>query len=254
MTSELKAAAASLGVKVIRSLPGGLTGGVWLGEYHGRAVVLKPDTEQSYCAEALQRWEGRGAVRLLAAVPGVLVLEQLEPGTTLEEVRSDEDYDAAAVTVTTALWQPCGTIPGLAALAGSWEWQLRGSSWTQELSDAAQMATRLLGGNPSAVLLHGDLHPGNILRDGETWKAVDPQPRRGEAAFDVEPLLRRYLDRGERDRATALPGILGVSTQRTFAWALVRSAWYGAASQLAGDIAREARWRERRALLRELCA
>src|SRR5215208_1551424 len=77
----------------------------------GRAVVVKvcfPDRGFLAEAEALRRFAGRGATRLLEADLdwGVLLLERLQPGTPLSQVEADEEATSIAAGVMAQLWRP----------------------------------------------------------------------------------------------------------------------------------------------------
>jgi streptomycin 6-kinase len=53
----------------------------------------------------------------------------------------------------------------------------------------------LLGSSAEPVILHGDLHHNNILRDGDAWLAIDPKGVLGEAAYETGALLRNPASR-----------------------------------------------------------
>ncbi|MGW3341908.1 aminoglycoside phosphotransferase family protein [Nonomuraea rubra] len=61
------------------------------------------------------------------------------------------------------------------------------------------MATaRKLGPVQPDLLLHGDLHPRNVLRaDREPWLAVDPKGYVGDPAYDDGALLDRLTELAE---------------------------------------------------------
>ena len=57
------------------------------------------------------------------------------------------------------------------------------------VTEAQRLYVDLLASSAPAVLLHGDLHHGNILRHGEDWVAIDPKGVIGEPAYECGPLL-----------------------------------------------------------------
>jgi streptomycin 6-kinase len=87
----------------------------------------------------------------------------------------------------------------------------------------------------SDVVLHQDLHGGNVLRRGRDWAAIDPKPLVGERAFDLAPYVRDRRDRLRddrdsevvvRDRLEQLCTILDVDWERARGWALAHAlAW-----------------------------
>jgi streptomycin 6-kinase len=99
-----------------------------------------------------------------------------------------------------------------------------------------QEGARLLRELPATadreVVLHGDLHPGNLLAaEREAWLAIDPKPVRGDPAFDLPPVVLQTGDLlAAPDPAAELVRRLdrvgaatGVDRGRIRAWALARS-------------------------------
>ncbi|MEV2238630.1 aminoglycoside phosphotransferase family protein [Micromonospora sp. NPDC049891] len=76
----------------------------------GTRAVLKlqfPDPESEHEATALRRWDGDGAIRLLAHDPGLraLLVERCDPGTPLHEMPLDAALDVV-VALLPRLWVP----------------------------------------------------------------------------------------------------------------------------------------------------
>jgi streptomycin 6-kinase len=88
------------------------------------------------------------------------------------------------------------------------------------------------------VLLHGDLHPGNVLDGGEGrgLVAIDPRPCVGDAAFDVVDWVSWAVDDPgawePRSRAFALA--LGLDHGRLWAWCAALAAMLAAAEAARG--------------------
>lgn len=89
------------------------------------------------------------------------------------------------------------------------------------------------------VVLHGDLHHGNILSaERQPWLAIDPKGVTGEPAYETGALLRNpypdLLQAPEPERilsrrADQLAGQLDFDRQRIVAWALaqcVLAGWF----------------------------
>ena len=77
----------------------------------GTEAVLKielPTSEWRTEIEALRLFDGRGAVRLLAADDqrGVLLLERITPGTPLSTLDDDREATQIAAAVMRRLWRP----------------------------------------------------------------------------------------------------------------------------------------------------
>ncbi|GAA0674644.1 aminoglycoside phosphotransferase family protein [Kitasatospora atroaurantiaca] len=179
----------------------------------GGAAALKVglmDTESRPEAVALRAWEGRGVVLLIdadleldphpEAGVGALLLERLTPDRSLHDV----DEDTAATTLGSVLARlavPAGPaadgLPRLEDLARRWAdelpagWERLGRPCPRRVVDAAVATCRELGRDHAPVLVHGDLHHGNVLAaQRDEWLAIDPKGMVGEAAFDVLPFLR----------------------------------------------------------------
>ncbi len=96
--------------------------------------------------------------------------------------------------------------------------------------------------DPAAdTLLHTDLHQGNVLAaQREPWLVIDPKPLVGEAAYDLEPLLRdhrggRPSDAAIRRRFDATSAQLGLDRERAQDWVVARSVELGLWSLEAGE-------------------
>ena len=81
------------------------------------------------------------------------------------------------------------------------------------------------------VLLHQDLHAGNVLAaQREPWLAIDPKPLTGEREFGIAPVVRsRELGHSSRDvlrRFDRLVSELGLDRERARGWTIAQTiAW-----------------------------
>lgn len=189
---------------------------------------------------ALRLWDGRGAARVLDAdlEVGALLVERVEPGGTLVEV-ADRDDDAAtrvAADLLRKMWFPVPDQSGLRPLS---RWcdafdrnraaLLRGDrGFPAALFERADSLRHdLLASTHDPVVLHGDLHHGNILRaDREPWLAIDPKGLRGDRYFDVCQFLRNPRPVSaeiNRRRLDILTDDLGLDRPRAAAWCFVHA-------------------------------
>jgi streptomycin 6-kinase len=222
----------------------------------GSGAVLKagvPHRELTSEMEALRYYAGRGIVRLLEVDPqrGVMLLEKLEPGVTLADVRLDDDAATrVAAQVMGKLWVPAPPDPeGKLCYADRWAAGMQrmraafdgGSGLIPgRLASAAEaLFSELLATSGPLMLLHGDLHHMNILSARrEPYLAIDPKGLVGEAEYEVGALIRNCWPEqaalGELARFTArrldiLSEMLPLDRQRTARWCLaqaVLSAWW----------------------------
>jgi streptomycin 6-kinase len=200
-------------------------------------VFLKlnfPDEESEHEAEALERWNGAGAARLLARDDErrALLIERLRPGRQLWEL-PDEEATQIAAGVLEQLWIPAADpFRRLEDLAAEWVEELPGRQVDRSLVDRAVSFLREAGPTQrESVLLHQDLHGGNILESARGWLAIDAKPLVGEREFDVASLIR---DRRPTTKAVIerrldyLVDRLELDRKRARGWAIAHAlAWNG---------------------------
>ncbi len=218
----------------------------------GRPAVLKvnfPEPESEHEAAALAHWGGEGAVRLYAedAARRALLVERCEPGTRLWERRGgEEEANRIAAEVLRRLWRPppAGHRFRLLGDEAAWwseelpeRWERLGRPYERRLLDeAVDFLRQARPDQGEAVLLHQDLHGGNVLAAvREPWLAVDPKPLVGERAFDTASLLRdrRWELRNDpaaparvRRRVDALAADLELDRERLRGWGIAHAlAW-----------------------------
>jgi streptomycin 6-kinase len=209
----------------------------------GSDVVLKiqfPDRESEHEAAALAHWDGDGAVRLFAhdSERHALLLERCKPGAPLSEVEQDVALDEM-VGLLPRLWKPAGTLFRSLVHEAEWwseylpkKWERAGRPFERALLDAALDALQgLPGSQGEQVLLHQDLHAGNVLSaEREPWLVIDPKPLAGEREFGIAALVRGgELGHGRQfveHRLDRLTSELGLDRDRARNWALAQTlAW-----------------------------
>jgi streptomycin 6-kinase len=204
----------------------------------GTRAVLKlfwPHREAEQEADALERWNGDGAVRLLARDDErhALLLERCEPGTFLSE--GADDPLGVLIGLLPRLWKD---PTGFRTLAEEAEWWLHGTDIPavadKRLQDAATSLLCELGPTQGElVLVHQDLHGENVLAaKREPWLVIDPKPLAAEREFAVAPIVRsRELGHSKRDvlyRLDRLCAELGLDRERARGWTIAQTvAWIG---------------------------
>jgi streptomycin 6-kinase len=206
-------------------------------------AVLKinfPDEESEREADALAHWQGDGAVRLLAHDPErrALLVERCRPGVQLWSIE-EEAANHAAADLLRRLWRPAAPEHRFRALtnaARDWAASLP-ALWERHdrpcdrglLERAVAFLTEAEQGE--CVVLHQDLHGGNILQAKEDWLAIDPKPLTGEPAFDLASLLRdRRADVTKariRRRLDLLTAETGVDRERVREWGIGHALAWG---------------------------
>lgn len=214
----------------------------------GAAVVLKlgfPGPDLTREADALRLMDGRGSVRLLATDldNGTLLLERAQPGHTLEALceQNDEAATSLAASVMHCLWQP---LPPGHAFPSVQDWAAELNQAQTEHERGSPLPVRLLDratgllhdltcSVDEPVLLHGDLHHGNILSaEREPWLAIDPKGIVGEPAAEAGALIRNpipqlltwpNLSRVLERRVHQLAEELKLDRKRVHAWATAQA-------------------------------
>ena len=209
----------------------------------GTPAVLKiiyPHREAEHEADALELWDGNGAVRLVARDDErrAMLLERCEPGTYLAAVGPDTALDVL-IDLLPRLWQPAGEpFRTLVDEAAWWveclpdQWEHSGRAVERRLVDAAvDVLQALAHSQGEEVLLHQDLHGENVLSaQREPWLVIDPKPLVGEREFAVAPIVRSFeLGHSKVDvlqRLDRLTSELGLDRERARGWALGQTmAW-----------------------------
>lgn len=205
-------------------------------------VFLKlslPDEESEHEAEALARWNGVGAVQLVARDDErrAMLVERLRPATQLWALPDDEATEIAA-GVLEELWVPAAEpFRRLEDAAARWAEELPGRGLDRELVEPAVAFLREAGATQrESLLLHQDLHGGNVLLSERGWLAIDAKPLVGEREFDVASLIRdrRPTSKRRMERRLAfLVDRLQLDPERTRGWAIAHAiAWNGDAEMI----------------------
>jgi len=211
----------------------------------GTPCVLKlpyPDDESQHEPEALLLWAGEGAVRLLEReeMTRALLLERLEPGTSLLALADSAEALGIACGLLRRIWRPLpGSHPFVtaAACAARWAADLERAAAARPravdlalLRAAVSAFEQLAAWDGEAVLLHQDFHRGNVLAAArEPWLAIDPKPLAGEPAFDARWLLYDLLYAEPRSALTPaamvdrLAAELSLDAERIRLWTFARA-------------------------------
>ena len=220
----------------------------------GRPIILKASFPGNHTfvreVAALRHYAGRGIAGLIAVdeTEGLLLLERLRPGVQLASLAADEQATLIAAQVIKALLRPAPEPPQPFPTAASHARQLdtlraafAGGTgpFPQRLVEQAETLFReLLASSGPPMLIHADLQHYNILADGDSWRAIDPQGVIAEAEYEVGALLRNpvhqlhtlgdFTKLTER-RVAILSEALGFERQRIASWGMAQailSAWW----------------------------
>jgi streptomycin 6-kinase len=213
-------------------------------------AMLKVATgsEERAGASLMVWWAGDGAARVLAHEDDAILIERLDgDGELAELARSGRDDEASRIlcAVAARLHAPrSGPPPPVLVPLRRWFRQIGPAAerYGGILRQSAAVADDLLATPQDVVVLHGDLHHGNVLRAGPRgWVAIDPKHVTGERAYDFANLFCNP----DRDVATT-PGRLarqatvvakaaGLDRERLLKWVLAYAGLSAAWSLDDGD-------------------
>lgn len=214
----------------------------------GTPAVLKltlPEHDGAGEAEALQRWNGDGAVLALetSSERSAMLLELVEPGEPLSDLPVDEAFPVV-LEVARRLWQPLEEGHAFLPLGDHFAEMLPLSE--EDYSLAPDACDRALYDEALAVyaspldegwLIHGDLHTANIRSSRrQPWLALDPGAPAGEREYELGWLVidppragrEPVPDGAELERRLDLLAAgSGLDRERIRSWALAKGVTQG---------------------------
>jgi streptomycin 6-kinase len=201
--------AARWGLTVGELVPGG-TGATFL--CAEGVLKVTPDRDVAALeARALTAWAGNDAmVTLLDAdlARGALLLERIDPGTPAA--------DPSLVVPRLHTADPAGFPPLRDRVDFLFEVLLMRRTGTYYATEHHR-ARKLAEDNVKQVLLHGDMHPGNVLQGPRGPIAIDPRAHVGDPAFDWTDFVHDGYDLHGAD----------VDLDRVHEWLTVFKPFYG---------------------------
>ena len=190
-------------------------------------VAWDGDTESIHEGDALEAWDGDGAVRLLRRSGRAILEERALPGGDISSVPDDEATEIA-VNVSSKLWRRAGS-PFRPVVPEVQRWLNTAEGEGSELVGVARKLMAKLA--PSADwLVHGDFHHHNILRHGDRFVAIDPKPYLADREYDVpsflwNPIGKQMEDRAQTERRIAAFAAAGLDEFRIRAWTVIRGSY-----------------------------
>jgi streptomycin 6-kinase len=230
-------------------VPGGQC--AWVAAARGAAgeeLVLKvgwrhPEAEQE--ADALEHWDGAGAVRCFKArsfdESTALLLERCVPGAPLGSALPEVEQDVVIAGLLSRMWarplprrHPFRPLRQMCdAWAASFEQNFEADDGGLD-PGLARTGVAMLRELPASVpagqevLLCTDLHAGNVLAaQREPWLVIDPKPFVGDPAYDaVQHMLNcdRRLAGDPVGLSRRIAGLLDVDPERVRLWLFARCA------------------------------
>jgi streptomycin 6-kinase len=144
---------------------------------------------------ALQAFSGCGVARVLAYEEQALLLERAVPGLTIKSYFPNQEEEA--IQVVTKVISRLRQAPFSSKFPTINDWLAAlDKNWPvpqEYLAKARKLRDRLSASSSQPVLLHGDLHHDNILKNGDSWLVIDPKGVIGEPAYEVAAFIRNPL-------------------------------------------------------------
>jgi streptomycin 6-kinase len=192
--------------------------------------------EEKLGNELMIWWNGGGAARVLAHAEDAILMERAEAGISLTDLaREGRDGEASRIMCKVLRQLHARRTCAPPALPSLIEWfEPLGRAAEAHggiLRAAAETASQLLSAQHDIVVLHGDMHHGNVLRFGSRgWLAIDPKGVIGERGFDHANIFCN-----PDDETATMPGRLArqvkvvaeaadLESKRLLSWVL---AWAG---------------------------
>ena len=194
-------------------------------------------------ATTLKIFAGFGAIQVLAADDGMLLLERAIPGISLKSYFPSKDSNSIKIACDVMNRLHQAPIPKNVTLPHVKDWLSvfdtdisHNEQVNCYLQKARDIRDQLLETSAAPVLLHGDLHHENILQNGTSWIIIDPKSVIGEATYEVAAFIRNPIPEllGSKNvneiiqkRITAFSATLKLNPKRIKDWCFIQSvlAW-----------------------------
>jgi N-acyl homoserine lactone hydrolase len=190
-------------------------------------VAWEGDDESLFEPDALELWDGDGAVRAYRRSGRAVLEERAVPGDDISGLR-DDDGTAIAVDIAQRLWRPA-TAPFRSVEDDVNRWLDEARDEGFALAGLGREMFEAVGVNPQWVV-HGDFHHHNILRHGERYVAIDPKPYLADREYDVptflwNPMDNYLADQEQTERRIAAFVAIGLDDFKIRAWSIIRGSY-----------------------------
>jgi streptomycin 6-kinase len=190
-------------------------------------VAWEGDDESLGEPDALELWDGNGAVRAYRRSGRAVLEERAVPGEDISRL-GDDEATAIAVDIAQKLWRPA-SAPFRSVEGDVDRWLDEARREGSGLAGVAREMFEAVGLNPQWVV-HGDLHHHNILRHGERYVAIDPKPYLADREYDVpaflwNPMDNYMADREQTERRIAAFVAIGLDDFKIRAWSIIRGSY-----------------------------
>ena len=198
-------------------------------------VVKRPGDEWN-SGRMLEAFAGNGMVRVYEHVEGAVLMERLQPATSLSTMVLDGRDEEATEIIADVIDRfsprdpPSGT-PTVKDLARGFDWYRKTGDHqiSSAMVDKAERIYRELEDSQTKTrLIHGDLQHYNVLLDeNRGWVAIDPKGIVGEIEYEIGASLRNPYETPQllssptviERRTKQFESALNLDASRILAWA-----------------------------------
>lgn len=217
---------------------------VAFGTREGIPVVLKVIRhfgDEWLCGKVLNAFDPGGVVRVYDFIDGAVLLEWLNPGTSLATTAlngGDEEATEIIAEVIERMAHPCGPLQHFVTVEawgkGFTHYRICGDQQIPAdlVEQAEALYSRLCATQRKTRLLHGDLQHYNILYDDQRgWLAIDPKGVVGELEYEIGASLRNPYEAPElftsqktiESRLKLYESRLKLDSQRVLGWGFAQA-------------------------------
>lgn len=203
--------------------------------------VLRQPGDEWRCGEVLDAFDGNGIVRVYDYIEGAVLIERLNPATSLASLTLDGRGDEATEILAEVIQRMSHPRESLKAVVTLQDW---GSAFQRYLASGDKqiqgslvergqhLYSELCASQRDTRLLHGDLQHYNVLFDCDRgWVAVDPKGVVGEIEYEIGASLRNPYEKPElfaspetvNRRLTIYGARLKVVYDRALAWGFAQA-------------------------------
>ncbi|MFP5265366.1 MAG: aminoglycoside phosphotransferase family protein [Blastocatellia bacterium] len=203
-------------------------------------VVSQPGDEWR-CGEVLDAFDGSGIVRVYEYIEGAVLLERLNPGTSLAAIALGGQDERATEILAEVIQRLSHPSECLEAFVSVQEW---GNGFRRYVASGdsqipiglveqgQHLYTQLCESQQCVRLLHGDLQHYNVLFDRDRgWIAIDPKGVVGEIEYEIGASLRNPYENPElfakpeavERRLKVYEAKLKLNTERALRWSFAQA-------------------------------
>ncbi|HJN37525.1 MAG TPA: aminoglycoside phosphotransferase family protein [Gammaproteobacteria bacterium] len=209
------------------------------GYQHDTPIILKIGMNSKALAKetsCLKAFAKHAVAEVIAEDNNMIIMQRAVPGSTLKDYFPDNDEEATKILCASIKELHKASIPEshnfyhLSELFKTLDQKL--DIPDEILSKAKHLRDDLLKSTTKEVLLHGDLHHDNILKNGDSWLVIDPKGFVGDLAFEAaaylcnpipELLEENHARKMIENRINICSSELNIDAQRIADWLYAKS-------------------------------